>query len=303
MADNLFERKDIKDFSEKIQKVFHLMTISRKVRVVGSAGFKNIRYASDYDLQELFKRNFDTDEALNLIYKMFKDKFARAEKDPTIFITDFKCGMDTDGRPLRWDKHDIKKGTKQLEDGRIIKFQDCILQKTTMKIDVVKIIDGVFAEFSDNYSIKLGNEANFFPHDISTDHIANSLKHSYDEYFYVYRNLFKGLKRAFSYYILTGEGKHHDILKKLMDFFNTWVGKFYQIKGQVGTLLLVLENKHKFRTAKISDIKRNIKLIIDAVKQCETSGLRAITVFGKRKINGYTAETIVDVTCGPKYYY
>ena len=42
--------------------------------------------------------------------------------------------------------------------------------------------------------------------------------------------------------------------------------------------------------------------IIDAVKQCETSGLRAITIYGKRKINGYTAETIVDVTCAPKYY-
>jgi len=42
--------------------------------------------------------------------------------------------------------------------------------------------------------------------------------------------------------------------------------------------------------------------VIDAIKQCETSGLRAITVFGKRKINGFTAETIVDVTCGPKFY-
>ena len=42
--------------------------------------------------------------------------------------------------------------------------------------------------------------------------------------------------------------------------------------------------------------------VIDAIKQCETSGLRAITVFGKRKINGYTAETIVDVTCGPKFH-
>jgi len=42
--------------------------------------------------------------------------------------------------------------------------------------------------------------------------------------------------------------------------------------------------------------------VIDAVKQCETSGLRAITVSGKRTINGYTAETIVDVTCGPRYY-
>ena len=42
--------------------------------------------------------------------------------------------------------------------------------------------------------------------------------------------------------------------------------------------------------------------VIDAIKQCETSGLRAIIVFGKRKINGFTAETIVDVTCGPKFH-
>ena len=42
--------------------------------------------------------------------------------------------------------------------------------------------------------------------------------------------------------------------------------------------------------------------VIDAIKQCETSGLRAITVFVKRKINGFTAETIVDVTCGPKFH-
>jgi len=42
--------------------------------------------------------------------------------------------------------------------------------------------------------------------------------------------------------------------------------------------------------------------VIDAIKQCEKNGLRAITIYGKRKINGYTAETLVVVTCGPKFY-
>jgi len=42
--------------------------------------------------------------------------------------------------------------------------------------------------------------------------------------------------------------------------------------------------------------------VIDAIKQCEKNNLRAITIYGKRKINGYTAETLVDVTCGPKFY-
>jgi hypothetical protein len=41
--------------------------------------------------------------------------------------------------------------------------------------------------------------------------------------------------------------------------------------------------------------------IIDAVKQCETAGLRAIPIYAKRKIGGYTVETIIEVTCGPRY--
>jgi hypothetical protein len=41
--------------------------------------------------------------------------------------------------------------------------------------------------------------------------------------------------------------------------------------------------------------------VIDAVRQCESSGLRAIPLYAKRKIGGYTVETIVEVTCGPKY--
>ena len=43
--------------------------------------------------------------------------------------------------------------------------------------------------------------------------------------------------------------------------------------------------------------------VIDAVKQCETSGLRAIPIYAKRKIGGYTVETVVEVTCGPRYAY
>jgi len=41
--------------------------------------------------------------------------------------------------------------------------------------------------------------------------------------------------------------------------------------------------------------------VIDAVKQCETAGLRAIPIYAKRKIGGYTVETVIEVTCGPRY--
>ena len=43
--------------------------------------------------------------------------------------------------------------------------------------------------------------------------------------------------------------------------------------------------------------------VIDAVRQCESSGLRAIPLYAKRRVGGYTVETVIEVTCAPKYSY
>lgn len=41
--------------------------------------------------------------------------------------------------------------------------------------------------------------------------------------------------------------------------------------------------------------------IINAVAECESAGLRAMTITTKRRINGYPSDVTVDVTCVPKY--
>jgi uncharacterized protein YcfL len=41
--------------------------------------------------------------------------------------------------------------------------------------------------------------------------------------------------------------------------------------------------------------------VITAINECESSGTRAIMIFAKRKINGYSADVVVDVTCAPKF--
>jgi len=43
--------------------------------------------------------------------------------------------------------------------------------------------------------------------------------------------------------------------------------------------------------------------VILAVQECEVSGLRAVMIMAKRKINNYTADVVDDVTCAPKYRY
>jgi hypothetical protein len=50
---------------------------------------------------------------------------------------------------------------------------------------------------------------------------------------------------------------------------------------------------------KIQTLSRNE--VIVGVRECETNGLRGVMVYGKRKINGYTTDIVVDVTCAPKW--
>lgn len=40
--------------------------------------------------------------------------------------------------------------------------------------------------------------------------------------------------------------------------------------------------------------------VISAIGECESNKMRAVLIYGKRKINGYSAEVVVDVTCAPK---
>ena len=41
--------------------------------------------------------------------------------------------------------------------------------------------------------------------------------------------------------------------------------------------------------------------VITAVTECTSQGLRAVMLYGKRKVNNYTADIVLDVTCAPKY--
>lgn len=41
--------------------------------------------------------------------------------------------------------------------------------------------------------------------------------------------------------------------------------------------------------------------VITAINECEGNHTRAVVIYAKRKINGYTSDVVVDVTCAPKY--
>jgi hypothetical protein len=267
-------KKRITSFANSVQSVFNLLSISRKYKIVGSAALNEIKYSADYDLNEFFKEDIsDKGEILNRLYKVFRDKFKVAAADPNIYITDFKCGEDSDGEPLRWSYADMMRGTKTLENGRTVSFQECLLMKASLKLDMVVVIDDRFVEFSDNYFLKLGEESNYFPHDISQDHVLNGLKHDY--YFNIQSsgNLMKALKRLFSYLRLENEGKNEAKLDKLVEFFNSETGLLYKINSEIKTIITIIDNT--FRVAPRNQVRENLSLILPELRGNATAPIRA----------------------------
>lgn len=51
---------------------------------------------------------------------------------------------------------------------------------------------------------------------------------------------------------------------------------------------------------KVQPLSRNE--VITAINECESSGTRAVMVYGKRKINGQMADIVADVTCAPRFF-
>jgi len=248
-----FDKRRIIDFNNKISDVFNLLTITGKYNVIGSSSLKSILYNSDYDLDELIKskKNIYTE-----IFKTFQKKFQEASKNPEIFLTDFKCGLDINNDPLRWDKNDMKKGFKTLQDGSTLTFEDALKMKSVIKLDAIVLINGVFTEFSENYYLKIGDDANFEPEEAKVENILQSIKRSFEDYIDE-KNYLKALKRIFAYKKLEGGNKKQ--LDLLIDFFNSWVGLISYNKSELEVLSLLLENK--FRKPILEDIKNNLQII------------------------------------------
>ena len=253
-------KREPSDFSAPAKKAMDLLTVTRNFVIIGSAGLKQSKYYSDIDVNELYQKPTDNETSLDNLLKAFQDKFKRIEAEPTLFISDFKCGMGSDGEPLRWSAADIRRGWKELDDGRRLTFQEALLQKTTCKMDVIAFVDGRFVEVSDNYFIKLGDAANYFPFDFNKNKILNSIEHDYDEYFYAAGNLFKGLKRAFAYWKLKDPEQYKLELKTLLDFFNSPVGLLYQNYSSLGTLLDLIESNP--RKPIVREVKKSLQQII-----------------------------------------
>lgn len=246
----------------KDEDIFKLLTITGRYKIIGSSTVPHLLYTSDFDLQEFFSKASVKDYP-DKILQLFREKYKIALANPDIFITDFKCG-EYEGDPIRWDKKSIVDGYKMFGKKKIT-FQQCILQKSTIKMDIIAFIDDDATEYSENYYFQLNGFTSYCQ--LSKEEVLYSIKEDILD-FYQDGLPFKSLKRVFAY-IRLSDGRED---KQLVKFFNSQTGLISSIKNELEIIKTVLETD--FRPVSKGRVQRNLILVQQQLMKVRDDNLR-----------------------------
>lgn len=233
---DFFQERDIESNIKQLKEVFNIISLTRKYKVIGSSNLKNVRYNSDFDLADFYE---NSKPSINKIVKYFQFIYKTLNsRKHNSYITDFKCGLNSDGEALKWTKEEVLKNKKELLDGSFITLNEAIQQKSIIKIDVVLYADGTFIEISENYYIKVEGKSNFDESEFNKDKIIESIQQSEMEEV-KNKNYNKALKRNFSWRY--AKNKNDKKLKVLLEFFNSSVGILNKARADLDVLILLYD--------------------------------------------------------------
>ena len=145
---------------------------------------------------------------------------------------------------VRWSVSDVMAGKKTLRDGRTYTLKEAFHSPTITKLDVIGMVqNNRYTDFSCIYEFKNDGQI------LNPDRIdvAESLR----ENIILYRakgDHFKVLKREFALAKYLGDTKR---VQDLTVVLNSDLGRLYQISGDIGTLLALLEDHKGVSLSKI----------------------------------------------------
>jgi hypothetical protein len=235
----------------KIKQIINSLNLYGNIEMIGSNSIKNMKYKTDYDLQEHVTIKNTSDYIA--ILETFQYIFKLINNSENIFITDFKSGV-FNTYPVRWNYDDIMKGYKDI-DTKNVQFVDTLHNNNnTIKIDVLALVDKAFVEISCNYYFT--NSTVIFDDTNVDDDTILSFMLDIKKYYHE-KKYFKMMKRVMSLRTLKNEN-----VDNFIKLFNSDAGLLYQIIHKIDVVEFILENRIKFN---INDVNSEIDNIMKSI--------------------------------------
>jgi hypothetical protein len=254
----------------------------RNIEIIGSMTDDRLKYYSDIDTEEFIK----TDMTYNEILNFFRNIFKEAREIPNVFLTDFKAGVYS-GKALKWNYQDMMNGYKYFENDLKITFQEALTQESTIKLDLIALIEGEFIEITVNYYFDFSNRGKTYSKlgdKLLFRHILYDRRILDEE-----GKKYKALKRLYLYYNFTNNTAG---IKLLSGLFNSNIGKLNKMVSSLSTISLLINNEKKPVKKDLLSALYKIKKNISPYKTPLLEGLDNLTL---KKIDERIKKTIDDL--------
>lgn len=252
-------------YNENVKSLIHLISHTKaEPEIMGSASMK-FNYASDYDLFTVVTTNLTFPKLKHDTRELFLNMATgiKQHKDEIYFI-EFMCGVDKEGKSLKWTLDEIIKGRKDEYS-----FYNVLDKRSIIKIEVVGYIDSKFIPMSNVFEFKTSDGKGINQAKTTLDTV-DSLKKEVKKY-HEKKIFMKVLKRLF---IISLVEKNISLSEKLIDIFQSDIGKIYKVKSDVDAMKRVLE---------LYDDKTTINRIHDNIQlQKETIATQSSHSFNKQ---------------------
>lgn len=282
------------EINDNVVDAIQLFAVRGRWRLIGSNALRSTQYGVDYDIETHLSQNpaaalqHAFHEALNnpnlyvielkcgvdprLWYQGDYSKISIEEflTNPLISSKTRQTIQRSQGEKqielvrdlfiLRWSAKDVSEGRIRLIDGSYRSLRDCLLDKTTAKVDLILKVGDQFAEISENYYIRADKHTNYDETELKSGNILKSLEE--DIHYYSKVNSFKALKRLFSLFKFNPK-LHRNEIRELVSFFNGQVGYVNKIKNELAILRTILTNS--FRKVPWIDVRNNLQFIKEQI--------------------------------------
>lgn len=197
--------------------------IPKSAKVVDGkiVGYNSVQSRGKVD--ELLKKKVITDTEAKEAHALLTEK-----------VEDFLMAKQTiKFHIIRWSVDEIMQNKKVLRDGKAVSLEECFVQPSITKIDVISLINNRFVEFSCIYQFECNNKV------LNPDiiNVAVSLKEDIIAY-KLKGNYFKVLKRIFTLAKLESNTK---LINELIPILNSNLGLLYLIVNDIDVLIELLK--------------------------------------------------------------
>ncbi len=218
---------------------------------------------------KLLNRDLITEEEYEIILAIVERDF------PTAYDYDVLYNLFREHRVLRWNTKEVLQGYKILPENIKMKLEDALKMKAHVKIDMITNLNGKFIEMTNffflvvkkldgkDYLINFHREydEDYLLHRSETELPKEIEKLFFSKYYF---NPFKGVKRIWA---LARHYKDYSMINKLKDFISGNISLLYQLKSEIGNIMLLLEKLKTYPKVginnQIQDIKSRLVYVLE----------------------------------------